>query len=85
MSASILKNKINKAVEGINDETFLKAIFTIINEHAKNAENGIYLDDEDWSIVEERSKAYETGNAKTVTISASNVKWSARTLEIKSN
>ncbi len=69
MSASILKNKINKAVEGINDETFLKAIFTIINEHAKNAENEIYLDDEDWSIVEERSKAYETGNAKTVTIS----------------
>jgi hypothetical protein len=66
MSASILKNKINKAVEGINDETFLKAIFTIINEHAKNE---IYLDDEDWSIVEERSKAYETGNAKTITIS----------------
>ncbi len=69
MSASILKNKINKAVEGINDETFLKAIFTIINDHAKNAENEIYLDEEDWSIVEERRKAYETGNAKTVTIS----------------
>lgn len=67
MTTSTLKNKINKAIELIEDEEFLKAVYVLINNKSKSMEY-IYpaqLKNE----LEESSALYKAGKSKTFTLS----------------
>jgi hypothetical protein len=67
MTTNILKSKITKAIEGINDKSFLEALYTIVNKQIEPFE--YELTDEDLRIVESRKKALKSGKAKTITMS----------------
>ena len=62
MSTAILKNEIAKALGKINDKPFLEGLYTIINAHAEFG-----VSEEDWKIVEARSRRYKVGKAKGIT------------------
>jgi len=62
----LLKSKITKAVNDIDDESFLEAIYAIINKH--NNEIAYEIDDNEIQILNERKELYESSKAKTYSV-----------------
>lgn len=70
MSQTALKKEIHKAIDNIDDDQLLEAIYTILNSRAYNS--SFELTDEDIRVIEERRSAYKAG--KTRMLSPSEVK-----------
>jgi len=66
MDTILLKSKINKAVNSIDDESFLEAIYVIINKH--NNEITYQIDHDEIQLLNERKELYESGKAKTYSV-----------------
>jgi hypothetical protein len=66
MTTTVLKKEIVKAINDINDESFLQAVYTILNTHNNGYE--YELTDEDKNILNERKAHYKSGKAKTYTV-----------------
>lgn len=66
MTTNILKNEISKALNGINDKSFLEAIYTIINTRVENYD--YELNDSDKKVLDDRKMEYKNGKVKTYTI-----------------
>lgn len=61
MTKATLKKNIHKAIDSIDDEAVLQAVYTLLNR--------VSVDDYEWTdedirIVEERREAYLSGKAK---------------------
>lgn len=67
MTTKILKNEISKALNGINDKSFLEAIYTIINTRLENYD--YELNEADKKVLDDRKMEYKNGKAKTYTMS----------------
>lgn len=67
MTTNILKSELTKAIAGINDKALLEALFTIVN-RAEHVEDEYEISEEDWKIVEARSRQYKAGKAKGITM-----------------
>ncbi|MDP3929420.1 MAG: hypothetical protein Q8R57_10395 [Bacteroidota bacterium] len=67
MTTNTLKNEINKALNSINDKSFLEALYTIIN--TKKETYDYELNDADKVVLDDRKIAYKNGKAKTYTVS----------------
>jgi len=65
MTTTALKKEIAKAIDTIEDENFLQAIYTIINN--RNPRYDFELSDEDMKILREREVAYKAGKTKVYT------------------
>lgn len=66
MTITTLKKRISKAIEHIEDEIFLQAIYTIVS----NNQVGNYeLPDDELQILDQRRKKYLSGKAKTYSAS----------------
>ena len=65
MTTAALKKEITKAIDTIEDENFLQAIYTIINN--RNPHYDFELSNADKQILQEREIAYKSGKAKTYT------------------
>lgn len=63
MDTILLKSKITKAVNDIDDESFLEAIYVIINKH--NNEIDYEIDEQEIQLLNERKELYKSGKAKT--------------------
>jgi len=63
MDTILLKSKITKAVNEIDDESFLEAIYIIIHKH----NNGLTyeLNEDEIQLLNERKELYESGKANT--------------------
>ena len=66
MTTNHLKSELTKAIAGITDKSLLEALYTIINK-TENPSFEYELNEEDLTIIEERSKAYKAGKAKVIT------------------
>jgi hypothetical protein len=66
MTKTALKKELHKAIDNIDDDTLLEAIYTILNSRANSY--SFELSDEDLRIVEERRTLYEAGKLKTTTL-----------------
>lgn len=60
MSVSEIKEQLHYAIETIEDEAFLEAILTIVQQSAGT----VQLSDEELKIVEEREAKYQSGETK---------------------
>lgn len=67
MTSTAIKKELHKAIDNIEDNNLLEAIYTILN--SQNKQYPFELSDEDLQIVEERRILYETGKLKTITLS----------------
>lgn len=65
MTTTALKKEIVKAIDTIDDASFLEAIYTIINNRSPRYD--FELSNEDMKILREREVAYKSGKAKTYT------------------
>jgi hypothetical protein len=65
MTTTALKKEIVKAIDTIEDENFLQAIYTIINN--RNPRYDFELSNEDMRILREREVAYKSGKTKVYT------------------
>lgn len=63
MTTAILKSEITKALDNIQDKSFLEAIYTIINTRSETYD--YELNDADKKVLDERKKLYQSGKAKT--------------------
>ncbi len=63
MTTAQIKMELGKALEKINDQSFLEALFTIINTHSDL--HAYELDDIEKSILNERRAEYLEGKVKT--------------------
>lgn len=68
MTKAFLKNELTRAIEGIDDQLLLEALYTIINKAKKASKPAFVIDDEDWIEIEARKAAYESGKSKALTI-----------------
>ncbi|HXB39705.1 MAG TPA: hypothetical protein VNZ49_04135 [Bacteroidia bacterium] len=66
MTQTALKKKLHKAIDDIEDNNLLEAVYTILN--SRGYASSFKLSDEDIRIIEERSALYEAGKLKTYTI-----------------
>jgi len=66
MTQNALKKELHKAIDNIEDDTLLGAIYTILNSQHK--QYSFDLSEEDWNVVEERRASYEAGKSKAYTI-----------------
>jgi len=66
MTTDILKNEIAKALNDINDKSFLEALYTIINTRSEKFDYELSIDDK--QILDERKALYKWGKAKTFTM-----------------
>jgi len=66
MTKTALKKELHKAIDNIEDDTLLEAIYTILNSQHK--QYSFELSEEDWNVVEERRASYEAGKSKAYTI-----------------
>jgi hypothetical protein len=66
MTTNILKNEISKALNGINDKSFLEAIYTIINTRLENYD--YELTEADKKVLDDRKMEYKNGKLKTYTV-----------------
>ncbi len=66
MTRTTLKKSIHKAVDSINDDTLLQAVYTLLN---RVSTDDFDWTDEDLRIVEERRAAYLSGKEKAISIS----------------
>jgi len=67
MTQTALKKKLHKAIDNIDDNELLEAVYTILN--ARGYSSSFELSDEDIRVIEERSALYEAGKLKTETLS----------------
>ncbi len=65
MTTSALKKEIIKTIDTIEDENFLQAIYTIINN--RNPQYDFELSDDDKQILMEQEAEYKSGEAVTYT------------------
>ena len=63
MTATALKKELHKAIDIIEDESFLKAVYTIMNEKIYDYD----LTSEQWTEIEKRRKLYKSGKSQTYT------------------
>lgn len=68
MTKAFLKNELTKAIEIMDDELLLEALYTIVNKAKIAAKPEFVIQDEEWVEIEARKAAYESGKAKTITI-----------------
>ena len=66
MTATTLKSKINKAIALIEDEEFLKAVYSLVNNKNKSADYSYPLSLK--NELEESSENYKSGKSKTLTL-----------------
>ena len=66
MSTHSLKIKIKNAIATIEDEEFLKAVYSLVNNKNKNSE--YHYSDNLKSELEESSVLYKSGKLKTFTL-----------------
>ena len=66
MTASALKKQIHKAVDNIEDGSFLKAVYSILNE--KSHEKEFVLSEEQKTMLDKREKLHKIGKSKSYTI-----------------
>jgi hypothetical protein len=66
MTTTLLKNEITKALQNINDKSFLEALYTIIHTRSETFE--FELSTEDKQILDKRKASYKNGTAKTYTL-----------------
>ena len=67
MTTASLKTEITKAIAGINDQSLLEAIYTIVNRAKTSSSLEFELSDEDWAIIEARKQDYKAGKIKGMT------------------
>ena len=65
MKTETLKKQIIKRVDDIDDADFLKAVYTILNDKAK--ENDAEYSDELKQMLDERKRNHETGKSESFT------------------
>ncbi len=63
MTQTALKKELHKAIDNINDNSILEAVYTILS--SRTSPSAYELSDEDMRIIEERRTLYETGKLKT--------------------
>lgn len=63
MTTAILKSEITKALDSIQDKSFLEALYTIINTRSETFD--YELNEADKKVLDERKKSYKSGKAKT--------------------
>lgn len=68
MTQTVLKKQIHKAIDDIDDDKILEAIYTILN--SRGYGSAYRLSDEDLSIVEERKASYKAGKSKMLSPAA---------------
>ncbi len=66
MTRTTLKKNIHKAVDSINDDLVLEAVYTLLSRVSSDVQEWT---DEDIRIVEERRAAYLSGKDKGMSIS----------------
>jgi hypothetical protein len=66
-----LKKEIHKAIDSINDEVLLTAVYTLLNKVSNSEQE---LSDDEVRIVEEREANYKSGKTKAITVSEFNKK-----------
>ncbi len=65
MTTAALKKEITKVIDTIEDENFLQAIYTIINN--RNPRYDFELNDDDKQLLMEQETEYKSGKAITYT------------------
>ena len=63
MTTATVKKELHKAIENIDDTSFLKAVFKIVNEKSKAID--YELSDEQWQEIERRRELHKTGKSKS--------------------
>jgi hypothetical protein len=66
MTQTALKKELHKAIDNIDDESILKAVYTILN--SRTTYSSFQLSDEDIRIIEERKASYKAGKSKGYTV-----------------
>jgi hypothetical protein len=61
MTASTLRKELHKAIDNIEDQSFLKAVFTIVNEKKFEYD----LSPDQWHDVEQAQKLHKSGKSKS--------------------
>ncbi len=62
MTATTLKKELHKAIDNIEDESFLQAVYTIINK--QSAEYEYNLNPKEWAEIEGIQKQHKSGKSK---------------------
>lgn len=68
MTKAFLKNELTKAIETMDDELLLEALYTIVNKAKIARKPEFVIEDKEWLEIEARKAAYEYGKAKTITL-----------------
>lgn len=66
MTTSALKKQIHKVVDNIEDTSFLKAVYSILNE--KSNEKEFSLSAEQKAMLDEREKLHKNGKSKSYSV-----------------
>lgn len=66
MTTNILKTELTKAIAGIDDKSFLEALYTIVHNKVEPFE--YELSDEDVKIIEARQRDFKAGKIKGMTM-----------------
>jgi hypothetical protein len=66
MTTTALKKELIKAIGNIDDNSFLEAVYTIVNE--KNLEQRYELSPEQWKEIERRQKVHKAGKSKSYSL-----------------
>jgi len=61
MTTTALKKELHKAIDDIDDESFLRAVYTIVNEKKSQFD----LSEEEWKEVELAQKLHKAGKSKS--------------------
>ncbi len=64
MTILALKKQIHQAIDVINDDSILEAVYTILNKTNSLLE----IDEQDWDLVELRKKQFLKGEITTVSL-----------------
>lgn len=63
MTTATLKKNLHKAIDIIKDESFLQAVYTIVNEKTQEYESN--LSPEQWAEIDHRVKLHKAGKSKS--------------------
>ena len=66
MTTTTLKKHLHKAIDIINDEGFLRAVYTIVNEKTHEYEPS--LSPEQWAEIDHRVKLHKAGKSKSYSL-----------------
>lgn len=66
MTTATLKKNLHKAIDSIKDESFLQAVYTIVNE--KTQEYDPNLSPEQWAEIDHRVKLHKAGKSKSYSL-----------------